>query len=1678
MTTRPAKNEPYGTTVEQMELVLENATDVVIQYAPDGTVLWASPSLLTEFGWNPDQVVGTKFEMGVPEDHKATDAPFLRVIGEDGREGHALSRMLCPDGTLRWFDVASRLVRGEDGSPQSSVATLRDVTSQIEAEKAVDASERRFRTLAEHACDVVYETDAAGLVQWVSPSIQQSLGWRSADVIGTWARDLVHWDDPARRDPDQVRLSKGTAIGPTDIQFQTAGGKPRWMTVRAVPVRDATGEVVSVIWGLRDGAEAVRAREATETAESDREHLQATLDSLLDPHLLLEAIRDEAGRIVDFVVTGANDAGCEYNRMPRPQLLGTRLSDLLPGDTESELLPLYAEVIETGEPLILDDYAYPQEIVPSGRHYDIRAVRVDDAISYSWRDVTDRHATVEALAASKERYRLLAAHASDIVYQTDPDGVLEWVSPSVAQVLRWRPEELVGTRAIELIAPEDLPVMDGLWATVHGGQTFESAECRFHTANGELKWMSVHAQPIRDDAGEVVAAVVGLRDCQAEVTTRRALTTLSAGNAIITRAEDEDALLSDMCQTAVIQGGYLFSWYGRPVDDPDQSVTKVAISPVEHHFLDAIDASWGEGPLGQGPAGVALRTGATALRTKRSDEPPAASWAENPTSYGFRSSISLPVFVDGAIDGVLSVYAAEVDAFDRQSSAVLEELAGQIGLGLGRLRSADRLAKSLADQVLLTTAIEQAAEAIVVTDPTPVILYANAAAARSSGYSLDEMLGQNPRMFQSGLHSQSYYQAMWDRVAGGQSWHGMFINRSKDGELYEEDTTIAPIHDPDGTVIAYVAVQCDITREHKMEADLTRQQNDRDLAIELMKDIRLATTLEETAERFCRAVTGLDDIDLARVFLPELSGNIVPLGRVGPRIFEWEGGLPLDLHHLDRLLEKARAGPVWFDLADPAGPAALNPAVHKTMADAGYTSTALVPIRWEGRMVGVLVLASRTRESTHWTEARLGVLEELGSFLGTLIGAQVERRSNREEHLARIADIIDRRRFDPVFQPVVDLASDRVCGYEALTRFHSGRRPDLCFADAHAVGLGTEFESAAVAAALKAARTLPPGVWLSVNFSPAAVIDGHAAAVISSADRPIVIEITEHVQIDSYPALRQAIASCGPVRLSVDDAGAGYASLRHILELQPDFVKLDIGLVRDIDSDPARQALAAGLCHFAVQTSTILIAEGVETEAEANAVRTLGVDLAQGFLFGRPPARALKRAQGPDPAFNASTPTGPTRIRSSSGEMFLSPPPPEPVRHSDNDHPAQRADDRTGGEVTRSTAGSMRLARAPCGGGSSGERDDVVGRGDEQDAVSHAGSGEVIGRSTHRGLLPHSAIGGVEPVERAVLADGPYQAGRDDGWSASGSRVPQDVEAAGGRVDPQSDDSAQAGQEDSGPHHRGPTGHIVIAYRAVGCHLAADPPEVAGVEEVGGTRLAGRHHLAAGHQCGRHGQIEVSCVVGGPRAGGEVLEELQSRRQLEDRVAVVVHVPGRRDRAVAHANPQVSGAVDHRRRATHPDRPLTLPGCRIDGKILRSTAGLAHRNQPSSVGGTVSVVAAEAEHHLVGVEGQGGPLQERSWLGAGWVHVLGQLRAARTGIETDQQVSRSPVLKLVGQYEHLRPGLVDDRGSRDPNGRGDIAAGERPRQDRCADVGRPEDRSGGGCKGVHGVVLGRHVDPA
>ena len=234
-----------------------------------------------------------------------------------------------------------------------------------------------------------------------------------------------------------------------------------------------------------------------------------------------------------------------------------------------------------------------------------------------------------------------------------------------------------------------------------------------------------------------------------------------------------------------------------------------------------------------------------------------------------------------------------------------------------------------------------------------------------------------------------------------------------------------------------------------------------------------------------------------------------------------------------------------------------------------------------------------------------------------------DRQSDHEGRRRRIEQVLETDGLPAiVFQPILELSSSTVVGYEALSRFPTGR-PDEWFAEAHAVGLAEELELHAVRLALQAAPGLPePRAYVSVNVSPPTLLRPELRMLLAphAAERPLVVELTETVPIDDYERYEPALAELRAmnVRVAVDDAGAGYASLQHIIRLLPDIIKLDRSLITDIDNRAQQASLVRALASFSNAIGATLLAEGIETDEQLGSVMSLGVHCGQGYLLGRP----------------------------------------------------------------------------------------------------------------------------------------------------------------------------------------------------------------------------------------------------------------------------------------------------------------------------------------------------------------------------------------------------------------------------------------------------------------------------
>ncbi|MEO3386983.1 EAL domain-containing protein [Mesorhizobium sp. CAU 1741] len=282
-----------------------------------------------------------------------------------------------------------------------------------------------------------------------------------------------------------------------------------------------------------------------------------------------------------------------------------------------------------------------------------------------------------------------------------------------------------------------------------------------------------------------------------------------------------------------------------------------------------------------------------------------------------------------------------------------------------------------------------------------------------------------------------------------------------------------------------------------------------------------------------------------------------------------------------------------------------------------------IPIRMsDGSLYGMFCCLS-ARPNPSLNDRDLQVMRMFADLAAHQVSRDRDAEWDAQSRRRRIQQVIVEQAFTPVYQPICDIRLGGPVGFEALCRFAGEpyRSPDKWFAEAVEAGLGIELELAVLQAALVGLKVLPASTYVSFNASPETIVSGKLVDAFGDAPRErIVLEVTEHAPVADYEQLGAALRPLrdSGVRLAVDDAGAGFSSLQHIVQLNPDIIKLDMALTRSVDADPARRALASALIHFAHEMGSTIVAEGIESEAELSTLGMLGITKGQGFLLGRP----------------------------------------------------------------------------------------------------------------------------------------------------------------------------------------------------------------------------------------------------------------------------------------------------------------------------------------------------------------------------------------------------------------------------------------------------------------------------
>ncbi|WP_138734471.1 EAL domain-containing protein [Modestobacter excelsi] len=274
----------------------------------------------------------------------------------------------------------------------------------------------------------------------------------------------------------------------------------------------------------------------------------------------------------------------------------------------------------------------------------------------------------------------------------------------------------------------------------------------------------------------------------------------------------------------------------------------------------------------------------------------------------------------------------------------------------------------------------------------------------------------------------------------------------------------------------------------------------------------------------------------------------------------------------------------------------------------------------DGELYGTFCAAGLTTDKG-LTKRDKSLMTVLASAAAVIIEPGVREQERRRELLGRLEPVLAGGGPVVVLQPIVDLATGLRVGSEALSRFPAAwdKAPDVCFAEAHSVGLGHELELTALSRAAEHLTAVEG--YVAMNISPATLLLPEFAALMEQLPlERVLLELSEHDPVEDYAALAGALAPfrARGMRLAIDDVGAGFSSLRHIVVTAPDVLKMDRSIVSGVDTDPVLTRLVSSLVEFGHGGGATVVAEGVETSAEAVVLGELGVDLGQGWFFGRP----------------------------------------------------------------------------------------------------------------------------------------------------------------------------------------------------------------------------------------------------------------------------------------------------------------------------------------------------------------------------------------------------------------------------------------------------------------------------
>ncbi len=746
------------------------------------------------------------------------------------------------------------------------------------------------------------------------------------------------------------------------------------------------------------------------------------------------------------------------------------------------------------------------------------------------------------------------------------------------------------------------------------------------------------AQKALQEANDMLAVRVRERTAQLQQV-NRALNVLIECNRTLLRARDEQTLLDEICRVVVEYGGYFLAWVGYAQHDADKTVRMVSSAGAIGKCRAPGGFTWAEGGLGLDPFGDAIRTGRISLeRDMGAGSGKPSPWREAAREGGIRAAIALPLKVDGRVIGMLAICSQSAEVFEDKELELLEELAADLSFGIETLRGREARREAEARTRLLSSAMEQTADLVTITDNQGVIQYVNASFERVTGYTLSEVLHKKPSILSSGIQPPEFYERLWRTIRLGEAFRGTFINRRKNGNLYYEQKTITPILNEKGEITHFLSTGKDITDQVEIE-DRLRHLTHYDPITELpnrnMFLDRLGQLLERAASHGQVAAVLVVNLDRFKVIndslghaagdqlLRSAARRLTEAVRPGDTVARLEADsfaiLLDDINTVDDvtpMTERLQAGfATPFRVHDEEIFVTVSMGISVWPGD-GATAADLL----QNAEVAMNRAKQSGRNRCEYYEAAMN--------------AHAAKRIALESGLRRA---LERKEFVLHYQPKVNLRSERIVGVEALIRWRHPEHGLIAPADfiplleetGLIVPVGRWVLEAACAQHRAWAAQGNGSLPIAVNLSMPQFAQGDLAGFVrdilaspgcSASSAWLELEITEsavmHDMAHTAAVLRQ-LKELG-IRIAIDDFGTGHSSLSYLTRLPIDVLKIDRSFIAPLPQSQQDGEVVRAIIALARSLGLEVVAEGVETADQQAFLLEQGCTSAQGYYFASP----------------------------------------------------------------------------------------------------------------------------------------------------------------------------------------------------------------------------------------------------------------------------------------------------------------------------------------------------------------------------------------------------------------------------------------------------------------------------